>query len=103
MTQPWAAPTFSANTCWIWGETDPRSRNEWRYFRREFDIPANMRRATLLLTADSRYECRINGGHLGRGFTPHGAVIVAWRVDDAGKMQVEYHAPAGCEVELILP
>jgi alpha-L-rhamnosidase len=59
--------TFSSNAAWIWGEKDILSQNEWRYFRQRWVAPANLRRATLLITADSRYECRLNGTHLGRG------------------------------------
>ncbi len=35
--------------------------------------------------------------------TPHGAVHVAWHIDDNGKMQLETHAPEGCEIEIVLP
>jgi hypothetical protein len=33
--------------------------------------------------------------------TPHGPVSVAWQVGDDGKLQIEYHAPVGCEVEVV--
>jgi hypothetical protein len=35
--------------------------------------------------------------------TPHGPVSVAWHIDDAGKFQIEYHAPASCTVEVVTP
>ncbi len=58
---------FSALARWIWGENDTSVRNVWRYFRHRFDVPADMARATLLITADSRYECHLNGTFIGRG------------------------------------
>lgn len=33
--------------------------------------------------------------------TPHGAVHIAWHIDDNGKMQLETHAPEGCEIEIV--
>jgi hypothetical protein len=62
-----AAPEFSPGAQWIWGGDDPTARNQWRYFRGRFPAPAGVRRATLLLTADSRYECSVNGRYIGRG------------------------------------
>src|SRR5690242_13575732 len=62
-----AAPTFAPTAQWIWGGDDQAERNRWRYFRGHFTPPAGLRRATLLLTADSRYECSINGRYIGRG------------------------------------
>jgi alpha-L-rhamnosidase len=32
--------------------------------------------------------------------TPRGPISVAWQVGEDGKLQVEYHAPDGCEVEV---
>jgi hypothetical protein len=34
--------------------------------------------------------------------TPRGDVSVSWRIDDAGKMEIEYDVPEGCEVELLV-
>jgi alpha-L-rhamnosidase len=59
--------TFSSSACWIWGEKDVLAQNEWRYFRYRWTAPTDTRRATLLVTADSRYECTLNGTHIGRG------------------------------------
>ena len=59
--------TFSSSAAWIWGEKERVSHNEWRYFRFHWVAPATIRRATLLITADSRYECSLNGLHIGRG------------------------------------
>ncbi len=35
--------------------------------------------------------------------TPRGPVSVAWQVDEAGRLQIEYSAPDGCEVDVVLP
>ncbi len=61
------APGFAPTAQWIWSGDDPAQRNQWRYFRGRFTPPAGFRRATLLLTADSRYECSVNGRYIGRG------------------------------------
>ncbi|MDB5078090.1 MAG: alpha-L-rhamnosidase [Chloroflexi bacterium] len=58
---------FSTEARWIWGSDDPSERNLWRYFRRNFSTDQELNRATLLITADSRYECTINGQFIGRG------------------------------------
>lgn len=58
---------FSPSAHWIWGEGDATSHNAWRYFRHDFSVPSSLQRATLLITADSRYECNANGQFLGRG------------------------------------
>ncbi len=41
--------------------------NDWRYFRFRWIAPETVKQATLLITADSRYECSLNGSHIGRG------------------------------------
>ncbi|MBW7884536.1 MAG: family 78 glycoside hydrolase catalytic domain [Caldilineaceae bacterium] len=61
------SPQFSAAAQWIWGDDDIHERNMWRYFRHTFAAPADMSRATLLITADTLYSCTINGAFLGRG------------------------------------
>jgi alpha-L-rhamnosidase len=58
---------FSPEAQWIWGSDDQGEHNIWRYFRRRFSVPGGLARATLLITADSRYECAVNGRALGRG------------------------------------
>ncbi|MBK8023097.1 MAG: family 78 glycoside hydrolase catalytic domain [Chloroflexi bacterium] len=58
---------FSPSAQWLWGEDDSAPHNIWRYFRRDLSIPTDLRRATLLITADSRYECSVNGQFIGRG------------------------------------
>jgi hypothetical protein len=69
--QPLAAPStsaeFSKEARWVWGSDDPSERNNWRYFRKSFAAPTSFSRATLLITADSRYELNINGKYVGRG------------------------------------
>ena len=58
---------FSAAAQWIWGGDDATDHNVWRYFRCTFAAPANIERATLLITADSAYELFIDGAFVGRG------------------------------------
>ncbi|BBI31579.1 family 78 glycoside hydrolase catalytic domain [Cohnella abietis] len=63
MTANWQAK-------WIWGEGEESPRNEWRCFRKTFDVPAatdSRPGASLRITADSRYVLYINGTRLGRG------------------------------------
>ncbi len=52
---------------WLWGRDNASQQNAWRYFRRVFTAPQTVGRATLLITADSRYELSVNAQHLGRG------------------------------------
>ena len=58
---------FSAESQWLWGQDDTSEQNVWRYFRRTFAAPKTGAKATLLITADSRYELYLNGERLGRG------------------------------------
>jgi alpha-L-rhamnosidase len=60
-------PQFSPEARWIWGSDDQALRNNWRYFRRNFSAAQGLSRATLLITADSRYELNLNGRFIGRG------------------------------------
>lgn len=59
--------TFSPSARWIWGHDDRTDHNVWRYFRRDFTAPSSIKKALLLITADSRFECSVNGHFLGRG------------------------------------
>jgi alpha-L-rhamnosidase len=79
MPEPSVVPRFSSVARWIWGGDDPSPPNAWRYFRRCFVVPTNVQRAALLITADSRYECSLNGRFLGRG--PIRAFPFAYRYD----------------------
>lgn len=58
---------FSRSAQWLWGEDDVHAQNAWRYFRGRFHTPKTVAHASLLITADSRYELNVNGQHLGRG------------------------------------
>jgi hypothetical protein len=60
-------PTFSSAAHWIWGGGQRSPKNEWRYFRTTCEVPHDIARATLLLTADSSYELHVNGDFVGRG------------------------------------
>ncbi|RXZ81196.1 alpha-L-rhamnosidase [Paenibacillaceae bacterium] len=53
---------------WIWGDGEASPRNEWRCFRKSFEVPAEgWDGAQLKITADSRYVLHVNGVRLGRG------------------------------------
>ncbi|MBP1995871.1 family 78 glycoside hydrolase catalytic domain [Paenibacillus eucommiae] len=53
---------------WIWNEGEESPRNEWRCFRKTFEVPAGgWDEANFRITADSRYVLTINGHRLGRG------------------------------------
>ncbi|MFD2611226.1 family 78 glycoside hydrolase catalytic domain [Paenibacillus gansuensis] len=56
------------NASWIWGGTETSPRNEWRCFRRKFQVPAEgWKDAVFSITADSRYAVYMNGELCGRG------------------------------------
>ncbi|MBB6734639.1 family 78 glycoside hydrolase catalytic domain [Cohnella zeiphila] len=53
---------------WIWGEGEESPRNEWRCFRKTFEVPRPATKsAALSITADSRYVLFVNGTQVGRG------------------------------------
>ncbi|MBN2982447.1 MULTISPECIES: family 78 glycoside hydrolase catalytic domain [Cohnella] len=53
---------------WIWSAGEESPRNEWRCFRKEFEVPAGgWDEARLFVTADSRYVLHVNGEQVGRG------------------------------------
>lgn len=59
-------PTWQAQ--WIWSEGDSSPRNEWRCFRRAFEVPEiGWDEASIRITADSRYVLMVNGQQVGRG------------------------------------
>jgi alpha-L-rhamnosidase len=58
---------FSHAAQWIWTEGEASPRNQWYRFRRAFQCPDTIARATLLISADSRYELYINSTWLGVG------------------------------------
>src|SRR5215212_11955050 len=64
---PTSTETFSSGAAWIWDDPEAAIHNDWRYFRFRWIAPETIKRATLLITADSRYECSLNGTHIGRG------------------------------------
>ena len=50
---------------WIWGE--PGESPQYLYFRRDFELPANAVKATLRITADSRYRVWVGNYLVGNG------------------------------------
>ncbi|SDW78064.1 family 78 glycoside hydrolase catalytic domain [Paenibacillus sp. CF384] len=53
---------------WIWGSGEESPRNEWRCFRKTFQLEQTGTSETKLkLTADSRYVLYVNGTQVGRG------------------------------------
>lgn len=53
---------------WIWGGEKESPRNEWRLFRKTFDVGnQDFDDAELRITADSRYVLFVNGTRVGRG------------------------------------
>lgn len=53
---------------WVWGNGEDSPRNEWRCFRKAFDVGAEgWGAAKLSITADSRYALYVNGTKVGRG------------------------------------
>lgn len=53
---------------WIWGDGEASPRNEWRCFRKTFEVPKEgTPSASIRITADSRYVLFVNGTQLGRG------------------------------------
>lgn len=55
------------NARWIWGEGNGMEKNAFRYFRHEFDAPADRAGWRLFITADTRYQLCVNGRFLARG------------------------------------
>src|SRR5450432_313722 len=58
---------FSAHAYWIWTNGEASPRNFWLRLRRAFQCPPQLKRASLLITADNRYELSVNGHDLGNG------------------------------------
>ncbi len=58
---------FSTQARWIWNASEESPRNFWLRLRHVFSCAADLRRATLLITADSRYEVYLNGKYIGNG------------------------------------
>jgi len=68
MVNDWNAQGKAWNASWIWGGAEDWPRNEWRCFRREFDLRAwTGAAAELAITADARYVLYVNGELCGRG------------------------------------
>lgn len=52
---------------WIWCEGKETPRNFYLYTRKSFLIPSRIRRASVRVTADSRYQMYCNGSFIARG------------------------------------
>lgn len=102
---------FSSSASWIWGTTDTTTQNIWRYFRRGFEVPANLQR-------DARHPVRLRPSftkiriapqpfHLkwasGSMLTPLGLITVSWQKDVKGRLTIQCDAPADCEVQNVYP
>ncbi|MBU5352185.1 family 78 glycoside hydrolase catalytic domain [Paenibacillus barcinonensis] len=60
--------TFDWKAHWIWGGSEKLPRNEWRCFRREFELQEwEGSSAQVTITADARYVLYVNGIQCGRG------------------------------------
>src|SRR5436853_4390841 len=70
---------FSGNANWIWIARTRRPYNTYACFRRTFSA-RRTKRATLRITADSRYDVFINGHWLGHG--PTRSWPSPWPVDE---------------------
>ncbi len=51
---------------WIWGDGEESPRNEWRCFRKTFELDS-FEDGALSISADSRYILYVNGERVGRG------------------------------------
>ncbi len=52
---------------WIWCDGEPRPRNFYLYLRKALVLPAKVRSARVLVSADSRYQLFVNGKFVNRG------------------------------------
>ncbi|WP_141504546.1 family 78 glycoside hydrolase catalytic domain [Paenibacillus luteus] len=78
---------------WIWGGEIESPRNEWRCFRKSFDVAphggsADQTSKTLRISADSRYVLYINGEQVGRGPVRSWTVEQFYDVYDVGHLLI---------------
>src|SRR4051812_25689441 len=70
---------FSSAANWIWLPTPQREKNSYACFRRTIELKDRLERATVRVTADSRYELWVNGTFVGHG--PVRSWSTPWPVD----------------------
>lgn len=79
---------------WIWGGEAESPRNEWRCFKKSFDVAPSSddfdqnTQTTLRISADSRYVLYINGKQVGRGPVRSWTVEQFYDVYDIGHLLV---------------
>ncbi len=61
-----AAPGGTPTAAWIWKTNQP-AKNEKVFFRREFQLPADVDSAAVTVICDDEHRLLINGVHLGMG------------------------------------
>lgn len=64
----WPQPPRNWSAQWIWDRAASASeKNVYSYFRKSFPLTGLPLSATLVMTADSRYQVFVNGAYVGRG------------------------------------
>lgn len=74
-----AAPGGTPTAAWIWKSTQP-AENEKVYFRREFQLPADVASAAVTVVCDDEHRLFVNGVDLGTGAnwrTPRSCEVLA--------------------------
>ena len=75
--------TIEPHAQWIWWSGEARPKNFYLHCRRVFQIDRSIRRASIRLTADSRYRLWVNGVPVARGparCDPRWQCVDAWEI-----------------------